>query len=112
MTAHEQFIQHSNVPFCRRCACAAGVWGQLSLRFKPCAARRASSDAFGRMQLGRAKQPSTAHAHTPAHVQLARVSCAATRRCQHTLHTACPAMQEKMVATLLYVHAAWSNAGL
>lgn len=34
------------------------------------------------------------------------------RRCQHTLHTACPAMQQKMVDTLLYVHHAWSNAGL
>lgn len=34
------------------------------------------------------------------------------RRCQHTLTTACPAMQQKMVDTLLYVHHAWSNAGL
>jgi hypothetical protein len=33
-------------------------------------------------------------------------------RCQHTLTTACPAMQQKMVDTLLYVHHAWSNAGL
>jgi hypothetical protein len=36
------------------------------------------------------------------------VSC----RCQHTLSTACPPMQQKMVDTLLYVHHAWSNAGL
>lgn len=34
------------------------------------------------------------------------------RRCQHTLTIACPAMQQKMVDTLLYVHHAWSNAGL
>lgn len=34
------------------------------------------------------------------------------RRCQATLDGACPVMRGKMVDTLLYVHQAWSNAGL
>lgn len=34
------------------------------------------------------------------------------RRCQVTLDAACPRMRTKMVDTLLYVHQAWSSAGI
>ncbi|KAF8055389.1 hypothetical protein HT031_006756 [Scenedesmus sp. PABB004] len=34
------------------------------------------------------------------------------RRCQHMLSAAEPAMQGKMLDTLIYVHRAWANAGL
>ncbi|KAF8070907.1 atpaf1 [Scenedesmus sp. PABB004] len=34
------------------------------------------------------------------------------KRCQSTLDSACPDMKTKMVDTLLYVHHAWSSAGL